>query len=60
MSALSLVEARALAMVEAGDRLGGRFPETLREFKFIVERQSTVELLEMMKAVAFRGWERSR
>lgn len=54
---MNLYEARALAISEAEDRLGYRFPETFEGFKVLVESQPSVERLEIMKAVAFRGWE---
>ncbi len=56
---MNLCEVRVLAVVEARERLGPLLPETLEGFKRLVEAQKTVELLEMMKAVAFRGWDKS-
>ena len=56
---MSLSEARTLAISEAKELLGHRFPDTLADFKLLVYAQPTIERLEIMKAVAFRGWEES-
>ncbi len=53
----NLNERKVLAIEEARERLGPRFPETLARFKHIVGDQPSVERLELMKAVAFRGWD---
>ena len=57
---MSLQDARVKAIAEAKEKLGDRFPETLQGFKQIVEDQPTVEQLNMMKEVAFRGWEKTQ
>ena len=55
-----LKERKAFAIYEAEDRLGYRFPETLAGFKGLVESQPSIERLEIMKAVAFRGWDKTQ
>ncbi len=55
-----LDERKALAIYEAENKLGYRFPETLAGFKVLVKKQTSIERLEIMKAVAFRGWEKTQ
>ena len=57
---MSLQEARTKVIAEAKDKLLPEFPETFEGFKQIVEDQPTVEQLNMMKEVAFRGWEKTQ
>jgi len=57
---MSLQDARVKAIAEAEERLMPRFPETFEGFKRIVAEQPTVEQLNMMKEVAFRGWEKTQ
>ena len=57
---MSLQNARVKAIAEAEERLMPKFPETFEGFKRIVAEQPTIEQLEMMKEVAFRGWEKTQ
>ena len=57
---MSLQEARTKVIAEAEERLLPEFPETFEGFKRIVTEQPTVEQLNMMKEVAFRGWEKTQ
>ena len=57
---MSLQDARVKAIAEAEERLMPRFPETFEGFKKIVAEQPTINQLNMMKEVAFRGWEKTQ
>ena len=57
---MSIQDARIKAIAEAEKRLMPKFPETFEGFKRIVAEQPTVEQLNMMKEVAFRGWEKTQ
>jgi len=57
---MSIQDARIKAIAEAEKRLMPKFPETFEGFKKIVAEQPTINQLNMMKEVAFRGWEKTQ
>jgi len=57
---MSLQDARVKAIAEAEERLMPKFPETFEGFKRIVAEQPTIDQLELMKKVAFRGWKETK